>query len=131
MSRWHIEEKSLRDPGNGIAQWDRLDRYSLASFSLAANQATPPIEGVYFDMAALHITWSGLDTFDNVFEVEGSIDGSVYCKLSGLDVTPTAATGHHIFSIPTLTVRFIRVGYIKGTATAGTFTARYLLKSRL
>lgn len=76
--------------------------------------------------AVLQIDWTTLDTFDNVFTIYGSADGSTWDAYTGSAFTPAAAAGTKVYDIDTRAMGYIRVGYARGTASTGT----YVLKIR-
>jgi hypothetical protein len=71
--------------------------------------------------AGLQIVWSALDTFDNTFTVDGSLDGTNFDLIAGSSFTPLVAAYNKLYSLDIRDLNFIRLVYTKGTATAGVY----------
>jgi hypothetical protein len=104
---------------------DKLLVVAAATQAMTASR-NHDIDVSTYEYVALQVVWASLNTFDNVFSIQGSVDGTNFEAYTGSGFTCPGAAGNHIWQIDCQAINVIRIAYTVGTAGAGTYgiTAR-------
>ena len=101
--------------------------------NLGVDDVSAPIEVVSFSQGSLQATWSGVDVFDGVLNIQISIDKIGWNDSRGgalVERIVNIAAGTQIWEIKRFTGKYVRLNWINNSNTAGSLSWMFLGSDR-
>lgn len=100
----------------------------LNGLAAGSDHTAAAVNVLSYRVVGVMANWASLDHTDGTLQFQGSLDNSLWDNI-GSATTLSSASGHQSFSLIDEPYKYVQLVYTHGSNTAGTITAKYVLRA--